>query len=127
VHRIVVTRAARTLDAERVTKLRAGPPPRSYNLNEMPILLVLLGLLAPRITLVIAGCAGAFNGVWQSLLWPVLGFLFLPYTTLAYGIAMAYGGGVQGVWLVLLIVGVVLDLGTSGESARRGGKWRRAS
>ena len=90
----------------------------------MPILLILIGLLAPRVTLLIAGCAGAFTGVWQTLLWPILGFLFMPYTTLAYGIALAYGGGVQGIWLALLILGVVLDLGTSGESARRGRRWR---
>lgn len=93
----------------------------------MPILLILFGLLAPRVTLLIAGCAGAFNGVWQSLLWPVLGFLFLPYTTLAYGIAIAYAGGVQGMGLVLVIVGVLFDLGTSGESARRGRQWGRRS
>src|SRR5262245_50169630 len=79
----------------------------------MPILLVLFGLLAPRVTLLIAGCAGAFNTVWQTWLLPVLGFLFMPYTTLAYGIAVAYGGGVQGIWLALVIVAVLFDLGFS--------------
>ena len=86
----------------------------------MPILLVLLGLLAPRLVLIVTWLLGTFSGVWQTSIWPVLGFFFLPYTTLAYGIAMAYGGGVQGIWLVLVILGVFLDLGTSGESARRG-------
>ena len=85
----------------------------------MPILLILFGLLAPRIVLIIAWFAGLFSGVWQSALWPVLGFFFLPYTTLAYGIAHAYGGGLQGIWLAVLIVAVFFDLGTSGESARR--------
>jgi hypothetical protein len=70
-----------------------------------------LGLIAPRVALLLAGCAGAFAGVWDTLLWPVLGFLFMPYTTLAYGLAYAYGSGMDGIWLVLTIVAVLFDLG----------------
>ncbi len=90
----------------------------------MPILLIIFGLLVPRIVLILAGLGGAFDGVWRTWLWPVLGFFVLPYTTLAYGIAHAYGGGLHGIWLALLIGGVFLDMGASGESARRGRRRR---
>jgi len=84
----------------------------------MPLLLILiLGLIAPRIILALCACGGVFSGVWATALWPVIGFFFLPYTTLAYGLAHAYGSGVEGVWLLGLILGVALDLGASGGSA----------
>jgi len=90
----------------------------------MPLLLILFGLIAPRVVLIILGCVGVFNGVWASLLWPLLGLIFLPYTTLAYGLAQVYGGGVQGAWLVIVILAVAVDLGAIGGSSRRGRRRR---
>jgi hypothetical protein len=85
----------------------------------MPLLLIIFGLLTPRVVLVLAWCGGVFTGVWQTLLWPLLGLIFLPYTTLAYGLAYRYGSGLQGFWLALFIVGIALDLGVIGGSSRR--------
>jgi hypothetical protein len=56
---------------------------------------------------------------FKTNLWPLLGFLFMPYTTCAYAIGMNETGGFQGWSLLLLIIGVVLDLGSHGGSARR--------
>jgi len=92
----------------------------------MPVLLLLLGLLAPRVILCLAWCGGVFNDVWSSFLWPLLGFIFLPYTTLAYGLSHAYGDGVEGIWLVVFIVAVLMDFGTHGSSASKSRR-RRAS
>jgi hypothetical protein len=91
----------------------------------MPLLLILFGLFAPRVILVLAWCGGAFTGVWQTLLWPVLGLIFLPYATLAYGLAYAYGSGLQGFWLALFILAIAVDLGVVGGSASR--RRRRAA
>jgi hypothetical protein len=85
----------------------------------MPLLLLLFGLLAPRAILCIAWCLGIFTGVWSTFLWPLLGFIFLPYTTLAYGLAHAYGDGIKGIWLVVFIVAVLMDFGTHGTSASK--------
>ena len=85
----------------------------------MPILLILFGLITPRVVLIILGCAGVFNGVWATLLWPLLGLIFLPYTTLAYGLSYVFGSGVQGVWLVIVILAVAADLGAIGGSSRK--------
>lgn len=89
----------------------------------MPLLIILFGLIAPRTVLVLAACFGLFSGVWSTLLWPILGFIFMPYTTIAYGLAHRYGTGVEGAWLIVMIVAVVLDLsatgGTANEAKRR--------
>ena len=50
-----------------------------------------------------------------SWVWPLMGFLFLPTTTLAYAVAENRYGGVTGWGLFLVIVGVLLDLGALGS------------
>ena len=84
----------------------------------MPILLILFGLIAPRVALCVLWCAGVLNGVWTSALWPLLGLVFLPYTTLAYALSHVFGNGVDGVWLLLVILAVAMDLGAIGGSSR---------
>jgi hypothetical protein len=92
----------------------------------MPLLLIiLLGLLLPRVALVLCWCGGVFNDVWRTPLWPLLGFLLMPYTTLAYGFAHALGPGLEGLWVGVLILGVILDLGSNGGSATRQRRRRR--
>lgn len=61
----------------------------------MPLLLIIFGLLAPRLVLLFTWCAGIFTGVWETALWPILGWLVMPYTTLAYGLAFRYGPGLD--------------------------------
>jgi hypothetical protein len=75
----------------------------------------------PRIALVVMWLTGYGSAAFQTVLWPVLGFFFLPYTTCAYAIAMNNLGGIQGLGLALLIVGVFFDLashGGAGQSTR---------
>jgi hypothetical protein len=87
------------------------------------LILALFGL--PRVALVWLWLAhhgyvvAAFKG---ADLWPFLGFLFLPTTTLAYAYGMNGLGGASGHmpalgWLLTLI-GLVLDLGIHGGTAR---------
>ncbi len=66
-----------------------------------------------------------FAVAYDSFLWPLLGFIFLPYTTLAYMGAMVNTGSVQGIWLVLVIIAVLVDLGHLGGSGRVGRRRRR--
>jgi hypothetical protein len=61
-----------------------------------------------------------FSAAFNTVLWPLLGFVFMPYTTLAYMAAMLNNNhAVSGGWLVLVIVAVLVDLGGQGHSARR--------
>jgi hypothetical protein len=90
----------------------------------MPCLLVLIGLMLPRLALVLLALFKTtylVPGAFASLIWPVLGFFFAPYTTLAWAFAMnANGGAVNGIYLVLVIIAVLADLGVLGgaKSAR---------
>jgi hypothetical protein len=62
-------------------------------------------------------------GTW---VWPLLGFFLLPTTTLAYAVAENRYGGVRGIGLVLVIIGVLLDLGALGGGGRGlGRRWAR--
>jgi len=60
-----------------------------------------------------------FASAYQTVMWPLLGFMFMPYTTLAYMAAMLNNNhNLSGGWVVLLIVAVFFDLGGQGKSAR---------
>ncbi len=87
----------------------------------MPCLLALLALLFPRLVIVLVWLFSDYlHAAYETVLWPVLGFIFLPLTTLAYAFAVNAGGGVQGGYLVLVVIAVLLDLGTFTPGLRRG-------
>jgi hypothetical protein len=56
---------------------------------------------------------------YHGLLLPLVGFLFLPLTTLAYAWMANTGRPTTGVNLIILIVAVVIDLGGLGGAYRR--------
>jgi hypothetical protein len=87
----------------------------------MGCVLVLLALLLPRVTLAaIFLLTSWFQTVFATWMWPVLGFLFMPYTTLAYLAAKLNTGAgeITSGWLVILIIAVVVDLGHWGGGYR---------
>jgi hypothetical protein len=70
-----------------------------------------LMLLGPRLTLLWLFLTSDYLGrAYELNLWPSLGFLFLPWTTLAYAYAQNEGGGLQGPFLALWIVALLTDL-----------------
>lgn len=86
----------------------------------MPLVLGCLALFFPRMVVALVGIftgyfGRAFHGEWW---WPLLGFFFMPFTTLAYAAAINEGGGVRGVYLVLVVIAVLMDLGVIGGSAK---------
>lgn len=88
----------------------------------MPCLVVLFALLAPRVLIVIIFLMSDwFSNVFATLLWPILGFLFLPTTLLWYSaVHNWYGGAWVGWRIAVLIVAVIIDLSPAGGSRRRG-------
>jgi hypothetical protein len=66
----------------------------------------------------------AISNGWLGL----LGFLFLPTTTIAYAIAKneftTITGGIEAAGILIIVVGVVLDVGLLGGSGRGVGKRR---
>ena len=69
------------------------------------------GFIGPRVALFIWWVFGdKVDAAFSSWIWPLLGLIFLPWTTLAYVIAWQ-PGGLDGNWDALLIViGVALDV-----------------
>ena len=61
-----------------------------------------------------------WSAAFNSVVWPILGFLFLPWTTLMY-VAVAPLGHVDGwdwLWLALAFVADIASLSASGYSNR---------
>jgi hypothetical protein len=86
----------------------------------MPCLIPILAIFFPRFVMImIAIFTNWFSAAFNSALWPFLGFLFMPYTTLAYMAAMLKNHHtVDGGWLVLVVIAALVDLGGQGGSAR---------
>jgi hypothetical protein len=72
-------------------------------------------LVLPRTIMVVLWIFTDYlSTAFGSWVWPLLGFFLFPTTTLAYAVAQNRYDGVTGVGLVLVIIGVVLDLGALG-------------
>jgi hypothetical protein len=85
----------------------------------MPCLIGCLALAAPRLAILLVVLFSDYLGeAYKTYLWPFLGFLFMPLTTLAYAWAWHQGGGsVQGFGLIVVVIAVLLDLGVIGGNA----------
>ena len=94
----------------------------------MGCLIVLFVLLLPRTIMVVLWLFSSYlSTAYGTWVWPLIGFFVLPTTTLAYAVAQNRFGGVRGVGLVLVVVGVLVDLGALGGSGRGAGKrWSRS-
>ena len=86
-------------------------------------LIVLLGAMVPRITLALIYVFT--DGPWTRVLEPwwlgLLGFLFLPYTTLAYVVIHHVSGDVSVhnmPHLIIMLVALLIDVGAWGGSHR---------
>jgi hypothetical protein len=77
--------------------------------------LLLIAFFGPRTALVYLWVVGYLDGVFLSVLWPLLGFLLLPFTTLAYAFAMHHGG-ITDFSGAMLIIAFLVDLGVIGGS-----------
>jgi hypothetical protein len=89
-------------------------------------LILSIFFVGPRFALLLVWIFGnRVELAFDSWLWPLLGLLFLPWTTLGYVLAWQ-PGGVSGFWDVVLIgFGVLLDLLTYSARAagKRSGAW----
>ena len=84
----------------------------------MGCLLAIVSVMMPRFMLIVIALATDWiSQAYEDMMWAVLGWLFMPYTTLAYMAAMLNNDGqVNGGWLVLMIVAVLFDLGGQSSS-----------
>jgi len=84
----------------------------------MPCCMALIALSAPRIAILLVVVFSDYIGTaYETNLAPLLGFFFLPTTTLAYAWAIHSRGSVEGFQLVVVVLAVLIDLGILGGSA----------
>ncbi len=87
----------------------------------MPCVLVLLVLLFPRVVLVLMYLLSNYlQRAYMNMLVPLLGFFFLPLTTITYAWLVNSKLPIDGIYLFLLIIAVVIDIGGLG-----GGEFHR--
>lgn len=81
----------------------------------MPCLLALLAVVFPRVAIILLWLFTNFFSVYQSVIIPVLGFLFLPLTLIVYTyLQLGHPRALTTQDLVFLLIAVVLDLGLIG-------------
>ncbi|MEP6477522.1 MAG: hypothetical protein ABJC60_09640 [Actinomycetota bacterium] len=85
------------------------------------IVFAILGLITPRLIMVVLWLFSDYlSRAYDGWLLPLLGFFLLPTTTLSYAIAENSLQGLRGLGLVLVILGLLVDLGILGGSRGRG-------
>ncbi len=88
----------------------------------MPCFLVLIAVAFPRLVLVLTWLfSRTLERAYHGMLIPLLGFFFLPVTTLVYAWMVNARMPIDGLNLLLLIVAVLIDAG----SHKGAGSYRR--
>jgi|MudIll2142460700_1097286.scaffolds.fasta_scaffold1934257_2 hypothetical protein len=86
----------------------------------MCCLISIAGMLGPRLAILVWYLVNPlrWRATFDTWVWPLLGSLFLPWTTLAYVVVMR-NGNIDGLleWL-LILVGVLFDLSSHGGGVR---------
>jgi hypothetical protein len=86
----------------------------------MGCLLVVLALITPRVVVILLWLfTNWFRGIFDSALWPILGFVFLPTTLLWYTAVQHW---FAGQWTFWPVVGLVIALAIDVSPARRRGR-----
>ena len=89
----------------------------------MPCLLLILILAFPRVVLaVLFFFTNYLDRAYQGLLLPLIGFILLPLTTLAYAWMVNNHRPMDTTGLIILVLAVVIDLGGLGGGWSRRGR-----
>ncbi len=78
----------------------------------MPCLLVAGALIVPRLSIAFLWfMTNWFGGVFDSLLWPILGFVFAPTTLLWYTVVQNVFHGSWGIFqVVVMVIAIMIDM-----------------
>ena len=84
----------------------------------MCCVLVLLAFVGPRLALFILWLTNYLSRAFDGFLLPFVGFLFLPWTTIAWAVAQSELGGTNGIGVLVIALGFLADIGVFGGGAR---------
>jgi len=81
---------------------------------------LILGFLGPRVALLAWWIFGdKVDLAFDTWLWPLLGLVFLPWTTLAYVLAWGPLNGVSGAGWLVVALGFAADIATYSSRAAK--------
>ena len=85
--------------------------------------LALLAFFFPRIVVILLWIfSDWFTGVFDNVLWPVLGFFFLPTTLFWYtAVQHWYGGEWTFIPIVGIVIALIIDVSPAKARRQRGG------
>jgi uncharacterized oligopeptide transporter (OPT) family protein len=93
---------------------------RVQTATPMPCLFLILILAFPRVAIALLYLFSHYlDRAFHSILLLILGFLFLPFTTLVYAWLVNSGLPVAGINLLWLLIAVLVDLGSVGHGYSR--------
>jgi hypothetical protein len=84
-------------------------------------LIAIASAVTPRLVLIVMWLTDYTTRAFESGLWPTIGFFVLPTTTVGWAIAsneLSSGGQIRLGGVIVIVIGLVLDLGLVGGSAR---------
>jgi hypothetical protein len=85
----------------------------------MPCIAAVLVLLFPRVAIVLLYLFSHFlQRAYHGMLIPVMGFIFLPLTTIVYAYMVNNAIATSGANLIWLLLAVLIDLGAVGSGYR---------
>ena len=78
----------------------------------MCCMLTTLVMAGPRLALIIwwLFSTSRFNDAFSAIIWPILGIIFAPWTTLMY--VILYKGGITGLDWLWMGLAILIDLGS---------------
>ena len=87
----------------------------------MPCHFVVIALAMPRLVIALLWFfTNWFSGLFTTLLWPILGFVFLPTTFLWYSAVLRWFGGEWTLWpIVGIVIALLIDVSSPASSRRR--------
>ena len=87
----------------------------------MPCLAAVIALIAPRFLIVALWLfSDWFTGVFDLVLWPVLGFFFTPTTLLWYTVVENWYGGEWGtLQIIVVVITLLIDLSPASSKRKR--------
>ena len=89
----------------------------------MGCLVLLFALISPRLALIATWLfSNVLERAYDGWLVPVVGFLLLPWTTLAWAWMWKTGRTVEGWEWIVVVLAVLIDLGALGGGSKRRGR-----
>jgi hypothetical protein len=91
----------------------------------MAVIFLIFALITPRVIIILLWLTtNWFEGIFSNLLWPIIGFIFLPTTLLWYtAVYNWYDNSWGTMQVVLLVVALIIDLYPA--SRKRKKRWER--